>query len=150
MAAPRTSSSTLVVVLTVVGVQVFLSVLATHLFSASVVGSESANNRSTNLPTSLYYPPKCSTSEPASTSLAKNQSFGFFDDISDEHWKLAQQHHKALFPNYFNDLHIYSNGPGDKGKIDRLRKSSWWNGENFQVEFICPLARRLPPDSMAE
>ena len=25
-----------------------------------------------------------------------------------------------------------------------------WYGQNFQVEFVCPLMRRLPSDSMAD
>lgn len=31
-----------------------------------------------------------------------------------------------------------------------MRNSNMWYGRNFQVEFICPLARRLPSDSMAD
>ena len=86
-----------------------------------------------------------------STSLARDQSNGFFSDVSNENWKIAQEHHAALFPNYYQNLKAYSNGPDDKGKgPEKLGKSSHWNGENFQVEFICPLARRLPPDSMAD
>lgn len=83
-------------------------------------------------------------------SLAKSQSNGFFNDIPNTHWKTLQKYHAALFPNYYDNLNIYSSGPGDKGKIDKLRNSNMWYGRNFQVEFVCPLMRRLPADSMAD
>mmetsp|Transcript_20726 Transcript_20726/g.44987 ORF Transcript_20726/g.44987 Transcript_20726/m.44987 type:complete len:359 (+) Transcript_20726:238-1314(+) len=91
-----------------------------------------------------------SSSSMVSYKLASEQSDNFFSDISDTHWKIAQKYHAALFPNYYSNLMKYSNGPSDKGNYAALKDSSWWNGENFQVEFICPLARRLPPDSMAD
>ena len=83
-------------------------------------------------------------------TLARAQSYGFFTDISDANWIIAQENHAALFPNYYKDLMEHANGPRDKGLPARLGRSNFWNGQNFQVEFICPLARRLPPDSMAD
>lgn len=89
-------------------------------------------------------------SRTVSTSLARVQSYGFFTDISDANWMIAQQSHASLFPNFYKDLMEHANGPKDKGHAARLGRSNFWNGQNFQVEFICPLARRLPPDSMAD
>ena len=82
--------------------------------------------------------------------LAKEQSDGFFTDITNTNWQIAQTYHAKLFPNYYSTLEQFSNGPGDKGKINMLRNSNKWYGQNFQVEFICPLARRLPSDSMMD
>ncbi|KAK1739919.1 methyltransferase [Skeletonema marinoi] len=85
-------------------------------------------------------------------SLAKEQSFGYFTDITNENWRIAQTHHARLFPNYYANLNKFSNGPNDKGRAEKLRNSNnhYWYGQNFQTEFICPLARRLPSDSMAD
>ena len=90
--------------------------------------------------------------EEVSYSLAKEQSFGYFTDITNENWRIAQRHHASLFPNYYADLTKFSNGPNDKGQYNKLVKARnhMWYGENFQVEFICPLARRLPSDSVAD
>lgn len=82
--------------------------------------------------------------------LAADQSFGFFNDISEANWKRAQEIHAKLFPNQYGDLKKYSNGPDDKGNMPALKHSSHWNGENFQEEFHCPLAQRLPTDSQAD
>lgn len=95
---------------------------------------------------------EASPGEEDAYSLAKEQSFGYFTDITNDNWRIAQMHHASLFPNYHADLTKYSNSPQDMGRYDNLRKSNnhYWYGQNFQVEFICPLARRLPPDSMAD
>jgi len=83
--------------------------------------------------------------------LAKEQSFGFFDNILEDDWKRAQEIHATLFPNHYSkDLMKYSSGPDDKGNIPNLRRSSYWNGENFQEEFHCALAQRLPSNSQAD
>ena len=95
-------------------------------------------------------PLKLDNTRRSSYELARSQSWGYFDDITDEHWRTAQRYHAALFPNYYRDLTKYSNGPKDKGDYQQLRNSNMWWGANFQVEFICPLARRLPSDSMAD
>lgn len=75
-----------------------------------------------------------------STSLAYNQSFGFFDDIRDDDWKIAQRIHAKTFPNTFRGKpEKYSNGINDRGKIEKLRWSAHWYAENFQEEFHCEL-----------
>ena len=99
---------------------------------------------------SLIQPSQSQSSNSQQYTLANQQSYGFFTDISNEHWKLAQIHHAKLFPNYYSNLKEFSNGNNDKGKIQQLRNSNKWYGQNFQVEFICPLARRLPSDSMMD
>lgn len=139
----------------------FRSTVAAYL-TAILIGSAAlslfqwsqteTNDKATN---SISPPPPTSTSTGQDTtatdySLAKEQSFGYFTDISNENWRIAQSHHASLFPNYYANLSKHSNGPNDKGKINKLRQSQNWNGQNFQVEFICPLARRLPSDSMAD
>lgn len=90
------------------------------------------------------------SSSSANYDLAKEQSLGYFDDIPASHWKTLQKYHAAMFPNYYQNLMKYSNGPGDRGNIPALRNANMWYGQNFQVEFVCPLARRLPADSMAD
>ena len=104
--------------------------------------------------TNIISPPPTPTLHPDNEaySLAKEQSFGYFTDITNENWRIAQSHHASLFPNYYADLTKFSNRPNDKGRAEKLRNSNnhYWYGQNFQVEFICPLARRLPSDSMAD
>ena len=99
---------------------------------------------------SLIQPQSSLSNSQQQYTLANQQSYGFFTDITNDHWKLAQIHHAKLFPNYYSKLEEFSNGPNDKGKIQQLRNSNKWYGQNFQVEFICPLARRLPSDSMMD
>ena len=91
-----------------------------------------------------------SSSSDEGYSLAKEQSLGYFTDITNENWRIAQTHHARLFPNYYANLENFSNGPKDKGRVKKLGRSHFWYGQNFQVEFICPLARRLPSDSKAD
>lgn len=86
-----------------------------------------------------------------SSLLAYNQSFGFFDDVSDENWKRAQRIHARLFPNHLSkDMLKYSSTIADRGNFRKLKSSSWWYGENFQVEFHCPLSQRVPATSEAD
>lgn len=87
-----------------------------------------------------------------SYQLAKDQSFGFFTDILDDHWKQLQQIHSKTFPNYLESSQLakHSNLLEDKGDYKKLKNSNWWNGENFQVEFHCPMAQRVPPTSEAD
>lgn len=92
------------------------------------------------------------TATTPSYELAKRQSFGFFDDaFTDQQWMRAQTIHSKLFPNHFrSNLLKFSNKPGDKGNFAALKHSKDWYGENFQVEFHCPLAQRIPADSNAD
>lgn len=62
-------------------------------------------------------------------SLANEQSFGFFTDISNTNWQIAQRYHANLFPNYYADLKKFSNGPNDKGKVKNLARSNMWYGQ---------------------
>jgi hypothetical protein len=68
-------------------------------------------------------------------SLAKEQSFGFFTDISDENWKIAQKYHSSLFPNYYANLNKYSNGKRDKGKTKNLGRSNMWYGQVSEIKY---------------
>jgi hypothetical protein len=86
-------------------------------------------------------------------SLAYRQSYGFFDNIDDGTWQRAQQIHSKMFPNHYGQLSRYSVDMAEfKRSRDKtkLATSNWWNGENFQEEFHCPLAQRLPTDSQAD
>jgi hypothetical protein len=86
--------------------------------------------------------------------LAYQQSYGFFDDIPDEQWNRLQEIHSKMFPNYYEQniyKNLYSTKMVDLAKyMDQIEKSSFWYGENFQIEFHCPYAQRLPTDSMAD
>lgn len=83
--------------------------------------------------------------------LARKESFGFFDDIPQKNWKRAKEIHANLFPNHYTkDFMMYANGPNDKNVYKKLSRSKDWNGENFQEEFHCALAQRLPTDSQAD
>lgn len=135
----------------------FLSILAVYLSAFFIGGTGLAFFQSLQSETivannALLPPPPAavSASSDEEYSLAREQSFGYFTDITNENWQIAQTYHAKLFPNYFANLDKFSNGPKDKGKTERLRKANYWYGQNFQVEFICPLARRLPSDSTAD
>ena len=118
------------------------SILA--IISSSLTGRDDLTSLST-------IPCVQSNSPRSSTNLAYEQSFGFFDDIPNYAWREAQNIHAKLFPNHYsNDLLKYSNGIGDKGKFDKLKNSNWWNGENFQEEFHCMLAQRIPETGQAD
>lgn len=75
--------------------------------------------------------------------LSYQQSFGFFDDIPDEDWKRMQQIKRRTWPNHNNKspLDKFAHSMGTK---DWKRKSNWWYAENFQEEFHCRFAERLP------
>lgn len=94
-------------------------------------------------------PSSSSSSSPQSSfSLAYNQSFGFFDDVTDRQWKLSQVLHAKTFPNHFStDLSQYSSTIDDKGNVPKLKKSPFWYAENFQEEFHCAHSQRIPSDS---
>jgi hypothetical protein len=90
-------------------------------------------------------------SKTQSYKLAYDQSFGFFDDITDKDWKRAQLIHSRMFPNHFGkDLLQYSSGMKDKSNPERLSPSRSWNGENFQEEFHCKLAQRIQTTGQAD
>ena len=73
-----------------------------------------------------------------SYALAYNQSFGFFDNIPDSDWKIAQTLHAKAFPNHFREVpNEYSSKIEDKANIAVLKKSPFWYAENFQEEFHC-------------
>lgn len=79
-------------------------------------------------------------------SLAKRQSFGYFDDISDENWKRAQKIHAKMFPNHAPRLGQYSNAVVVKDMMKELKMSNFWYAQNFHEEFHCPLTQRIPTD----
>ena len=125
-----------------------------HTWMLTISSSSSSTSQHTpNLDSSFLHRDEAISQAQSSSSsftLCKEQSDGFFTDISNENWKLAQTYHAKLFPNYYNKLEEFSSGITDRGNIQRLRNSNKWYGQNFQVEFICPLARRLPSDSMMD
>ena len=76
--------------------------------------------------------------------LAYEQSYGFFDDITNEQWMRAQTIHSRMFPNHQNNLYKHSSVMDDKGVVENLRnRGSKWYGDNFQEEFHCNLAQRI-------
>ena len=84
------------------------------------------------------------TTVPTHQPLCYQQSGGFFRDISDSNWKRLQEITKRTFPNHYTpDLMKYANHP-------TKQHSNWWNAENFQEEFHCQFAERLPSDSSGD
>jgi hypothetical protein len=73
-----------------------------------------------------------------SFELAIKQSFGFFTDITDDQWRLAQKIHAKVFPNIY----------GDQESV--VSDTSVWYGSNFQEEFHCAAARRLPSNPLPD
>jgi Methyltransferase domain len=73
-------------------------------------------------------------SDKSSFALAYKQSLGFFDDIRDEDWKLAQKIHTKVFPNHFRET---LDGYHDI----ELDYAPMWYAENFQAEFHCKWRR---------
>eukprot|EP00934_Nitzschia_sp_Nitz4_P007124 Nitzschia sp. Nitz4//scaffold57_size113557//67197//68502//NITZ4_003997-RA/size113557-snap-gene-0.54-mRNA-1//-1//CDS//3329554864//7114//frame0 len=63
------------------------------------------------------------------TSLGAAQSFGFFNDISNDQWRVAQAIHAKSFPNYF--------------RLSSSVANLWYNS-NFHPEFTCPMMQRVP------
>jgi hypothetical protein len=76
--------------------------------------------------------------------LAYHQSLGFFDDVTNENWRHAQEIHSKMFPNHAPDLLKYSNPVIIKDKTADVKHSNFWNAQNFQEEFHCAYAQRLP------
>lgn len=83
---------------------------------------------------------------PPGFNLAQRQSFGYFDDISDEAWKRAQTIHAKMFPNHAPRIEEYSNAVVIKDKIKELKMAPFWYAQNFHEEFHCPHAQRIPTD----
>ena len=83
---------------------------------------------------------------PEAFRLAYDQSYGFFDDVPEDAWKVAQSIHARMFPNH-QDLSKFANGIGDFRKVPALQKSKDWNAANFQEEFHCSLSQRIPTTS---
>ena len=78
-------------------------------------------------------------------ALAFRQSFGFFTDITDEQWEIAQKLHAKTFPNHFHPKVL---------SLEEMKSKSHdghrWYSENFQEEFHCALAQRIPSTSEAD
>jgi hypothetical protein len=110
---------------------------------------------STIAPLASSFLPPLDPLSPGSFSLGIEQSFGFFTDIRNENWKLLQDYHAKMFPNYYiessskqeQNLNNFSHANDAIGNYSLIHNSNSWYARNFQVEFICPLARRLPSDS---
>eukprot|EP00555_Chaetoceros_dichaeta_P008404 CAMPEP_0198255438 /NCGR_PEP_ID=MMETSP1447-20131203/5558_1 /TAXON_ID=420782 /ORGANISM="Chaetoceros dichaeta, Strain CCMP1751" /LENGTH=350 /DNA_ID=CAMNT_0043941805 /DNA_START=35 /DNA_END=1087 /DNA_ORIENTATION=+ len=115
----------------------------------------------------LFHTDNTSNDEYDEYELARKESFGFFDNYPQADWKRAQEIHAKVFPNHYsNDMTQYSSVVDKteysraerlkkpyliaKGQIYDVRDSNWWNAENFQVEFHCPLAQRIPADSSGD
>lgn len=78
-----------------------------------------------------------------STDLAKKQSFGFFDDITDEHWKLLQ-HLVAVHVNHkFTEQPLTHNPHFDKRKMKYFNSYPAWWQTNYEPNFSCQFERRI-------
>ena len=120
--------------------------LRTSLTISSTTRASSSSSSSTTATSS-------SNSNPI-YELAKTQSNGFFDNISDDDWKRAQTIHTHMFPNYVNSAdhsrYNYSNTIHDKGQYKKLSNSHLWYGDNYQEEFHCAYAQRIRPTNEAD
>ena len=66
-----------------------------------------------------------------SFGLTRHQSFGFFDDVDDESWKMMQERARTRKNHRFNDpLKAYYPAP-------------WWYMNNFEPDFTCVQERRV-------
>jgi len=88
-----------------------------------------------------------------SYELAHNQSHGFFDDISNDDWRRLQNITYETWPNHYSkDLMKYhtalvkGSSRVPNGRWHK-KNSNWWYAENFQEEFHCQFAKRIPSDS---
>ena len=77
-------------------------------------------------------------------ALALRQSFGFFTDIPDAQWEMAQKLHAKTFPNHFHPKVLSLEEMKSK-----FHEGHRWYSENFQEEFHCALAQRIPATSAA-
>lgn len=72
----------------------------------------------------------------SSFQLASQQSFGFFDDIPENQWKIAQTIHAKAFPNHFREALHKPFLNEDIPSIKELASARWY-AENFHEEFHC-------------
>ena len=125
-----------------VGTNGLRNLRASSLTSSSSTTTTSSSSSSSRSSSSSMY------------DLAKKQSYGFFDNISDEDWKRAQTIHTRMFPNYVNSpsssRYNYSNTIHDKGQYKKLSDSHYWYGDNYQEEFHCAYAQRIRPTNEAD
>ena len=85
--------------------------------------------------------------------LAYEQSYGYFDDITNADWMKRQEMHALVFPNHDSPhftQYSHEHFPSSSKQISKEEKykiltlSGSWFADNFQVEFTCPLSRRVP------
>ncbi len=79
-----------------------------------------------------------------SFALALKQSYGFFTDITETQWRLAQTIHAKTFPNQFREYPSEYSGGTFLERHDKTIESHKWYAENFHEEFQCAGARRIP------
>jgi len=102
--------------------------------------------------------PKGPTEEPADVdgdpyALARDQSFGFFYDVTNEHWRLWQtiysKHENHRYPNKPLTYHPDARADQADRRIRRNRKDygpdsypAWWQN-NYEPNFSCPFEMRV-------
>jgi hypothetical protein len=134
-------------------ISIAIVILAAFTSSLSLIWGVSVNRELGNLPDDFLLSAQHAKGL-GSTFLAYQQSYGFFDDIPDESWKLMQQHalktssSQYSYPGlpeatdeYLNNLQVSGRFPqesGDEGDLRHLSSSSF----RF-VRLTCFLAARL-------
>jgi hypothetical protein len=61
-----------------------------------------------------------------------------------QNWRHAQEIHSKMFPNHAPNLRQYSNPAIIKDRAAELKHSNFWKAQNFQEEFHCAYAQRIP------
>ena len=83
--------------------------------------------------------------------LAREQSFGFFDDITNENWQVLQEIHARAFPNHYEaTLERHSGDLMHKKDRQAVKEAQSWYAQNFQEEFHCAGTQRIPSSSSGD
>lgn len=76
-------------------------------------------------------------------SLAKRQSFGFFQDISEDEWKLHQRIVEEHVNHKFVDQPLTYNPKFEKRKLKYFNSNFAWYQNNYEPNFNCRFERRI-------
>ncbi|KAL3792959.1 hypothetical protein HJC23_010972 [Cyclotella cryptica] len=120
-----------------------LSVLGIAALSTSQVLFFHNNSQGTTVQSALRYPNRITDSPTDPNALARSQSFGFFDDITEERWML----HQKIYREYTK--HKTPDQPLQYNPAVETRKEHWWNSaeawyqNNYEPSFTCEFERRV-------
>lgn len=75
-------------------------------------------------------------------SLASSQSYGFFDDVTDKHWKRLQKIAVEHVNHKYPEQPLTHNPLFDKRKIHTTSYPAWWQ-TNYEPNFSCQFEKRV-------